>query len=255
VNAQGGKPGEVATARGQVQDALATVKDAKDALADTVLRAPFAGKVVDIAGNVGETPIGAVRGTAAASASPNGPGAVENRKPATQSGFIILADLTHKYVTAQVDEADVGKIQPGQPANVTFPATGAKVAGTVEKVYEQEIVINNVVEYNVDILLQDVDSTLKLGQSATVQIVTSAKQNVLSVPNSAIIRAGDQSLLQVRRGTQLMKIPVTIGLIGDTATEVSSPLLKAGDVVVLPTAGGGGGGGGKKGGSKGLGLK
>jgi macrolide-specific efflux system membrane fusion protein len=211
---------------------------------------------VDIAGGVGETPIGAVRGTAAASASPNGPGAVENRKPATQSGFIILADLTHKYVTAQVDEADVGKIQPGQPANVTFPATGAKVAGTVEKVYEQEIVINNVVEYNVDILLNDVGSTLKLGQSATVQIVTSAKQNVMSVPNAAIIHAGDQSLLQVRRGTQLMKIPVTIGLVGDTATEVSSPLLKAGDVVVRPTAGaGGGGGGGKKGGNKGLGLK
>jgi hypothetical protein len=210
---------------------------------------------VDIAGNVGETPIGAVRGSAAASASPNGPGAVENRKPATQTGFVILADLTHKFVTAQVDEADVGKIQPGQQANVTFPATGAKVAGTVDKVYEQEIVINNVVEYNVDILLNDAASTLKLGQSATVQIVTSAKQNVMSVPNAAIIRAGDQSILQVRRGTQLMKIPVTIGLIGDTSTEVSSPLLKAGDVVVLPTAGAGGGGGGKKGGNKGLGLK
>jgi multidrug resistance efflux pump len=252
-----GKPGEVETARGQVADALATVKDAKDSLADTVLRAPFAGKVVDIAGGVGETPVGAVRGTAAASASPNGPGAVENRKPATQSGFIILADLTHKYVTAQVDEADVGKIQPGQPANVTFPATGAKVNGTVEKVYEQEIVINNVVEYNVDILLNDVGPTIKLGQSATVQIVTAAQQNVLSVPNQAIIHAGDQSILQVRRGTQLMKIPVKVGLVGDTSTEVSSPLLKAGDVVVLPSAGGGGGGGGgKRGGSSGkIGLK
>jgi len=256
VNAQGGRAGARETARGQVADALATVRDAKNALADTVLRAPFAGKIVDIAGNVGESPVGAVRGSAAASATPNGPGAVENRKPATQSGFVILADLTHKYVTAQVDEADVGKIQPGQPANVTFPATGAKVSGTVEKVYEQEIVINNVVEYNVDILLNDVASTLKLGQSATVQIVTSAKQNVMSVPNAAIIHAGDQSLLQVRRGTQLMKIPVTVGLVGDTSTEVSSPLLKPGDVVVLPTAGvGGGGGGGKKGGNKGLGLK
>lgn len=255
---QEGKPGQVETAQGQVADALATIKDAKDALADTVLRAPFAGKIVDIAGGVGETPVGAVRGTAAASASPNGPGAVENRKPATQSGFIILADLTHKYVTAQVDEADVGKIQPGQPANVTFPATGAKVTGTVEKIYEQEIVINNVVEYNVDILLNDVGPTIKLGQSATVQIVTAAQQNVLSVPNQAIIHAGDQSILQVRRGTQLMKIPVKVGLVGDTSTEVSSPLLKAGDVVVLPSAGGGGGGGGggKRGGSSGkIGLK
>jgi HlyD family secretion protein len=258
VNAQGGHPGDIETAEGQIEDALASVHDAKIALADTVLRAPFAGKVVDIAGGVGETPVGAVRGTAAASASPNGPGAVENRKPATQSGFVILADLTHKFVTAQVDEADVGKIQPGQPASVTFPATGAKVSGTVQKVYEQEIVINNVVEYNVDILLNDVGPTIKLGQSATVQIVTSAKQNVLSVPNQAIIHAGNQSILQVRRGTQLMKIPVQVGLVGDTSTEVSSPLLKAGDVVVLPSAGGGGGGGGggKRGGSSGkIGLK
>lgn len=258
VNAQGGHPGDILTARGQIFDAEASLRDARNALSDTVLRAPFAGKVVDIAGNVGETPVGAVRGTAATSASPNGPGAVENRKPATQSGFVILADLTHKYVTAQVDEADVGKIQPGQPANVTFPATGAKVSGTVEKIYEQEIVINNVVEYNVDILLNDVGPTIKLGQSATVQIVTAAQQNVLSVPNQAIIHAGDQNILQVRRGTQLMKIPVKVGLVGDTSTEVSSPLLKAGDVVVLPTAGGGGGGGGagKRGGSSGkIGLK
>jgi hypothetical protein len=257
VNAQGGKPGEIAAARAQIADAQATLVDAKDALADTVLHAPFMGTIVDIAGGVGETPIGAVRGTSASSATPNGPGSVENRKPATQSGFIILADLTHKFVTAQVDEADVGKIAPGQPATITFPATGAKVTGTVQTIDEQETVVNNVVEYNVDIMLNDVGPTIKLGQSATVQIVTSAKENVLSVPNQAIIHAGDQSILQVRRGTQLMKIPVKTGLVGDTSTEVSSPLLKAGDVVVLPTpGGGGGGGGGKKGGSNGkLGLK
>jgi len=105
-------------------------------------------------------------------------------------------------------------------------------------------------------MLNDVGPTIKLGQSATVQIVTSAKQNVLSVPNAAIIHAGDQSILQVRRGKQLMKIPVKPGLVGDTTTEVSSPLLKAGDVVVLPSAGGGGAGGGRRGGSGGkLGLK
>ena len=251
-----GKPGAVETAQGQVADAEATLVDARNALADTVLHAPFMGTIVYVNGGVGETPVGAVRGTSASSATPNGPGAVENRKPATQSGFVILADLTHKFVTAQVDEADVGKVAPGQPATITFPATGAKVSGVVQTIDEQETVVNNVVEYNVDIMLNDVGPTIKLGQSATVQIVTSAKENVLSVPNQAIIHAGDQSILQVRRGTQLMKIPVKTGLVGDTSTEVSSPLLKAGDVVVLPTPGGGGGGGGKKGGSNGkLGLK
>ncbi|MGQ0467982.1 MAG: HlyD family efflux transporter periplasmic adaptor subunit [Sporichthyaceae bacterium] len=241
VNAQGGRASERAAAKAQIADALATIADARVALANTVLRAPFEATVVDIAGGVGETPVGAVRGTTSSSVVPAGPGSAENRKAATQAGFVILADLTTKYVTAAVNEADIGKIKVGQPANVVFPATGSAIKAKVQEIDLQENVVNNVVQYNVKLELEPTPE--RLGQSASVQIVTADRQNVLSVPNAAIIRAGDQSLLQVRRPgqDQDMKIPVTPGLVGDQTTEVTSPLLRAGDVVILPGTGSGAG--------------
>jgi hypothetical protein len=50
---------------------------------------------------------------------------------------------------------------------------------------------------------------------------------------------GQANIVAVQRGKELVKVPVTIGLVGDTTTEVSSPMLKPGDVVVLPMGGGG----------------
>jgi HlyD family secretion protein len=236
-----GTPGVIASAKAAVANAKVDIAEAKTALDDTTLKAPIDGTVVYVAGSVGETPASAPRGTTAVSATPNGPGSVEDRDAATQSGFVIMADMTHREVTAQVDEADIGKIKAGQKATVTFPATGAQVIGTVGQQDVQETVINNVVEYNVKVDLDGNAAAEKLGQSASVVITTAEKDNVLEVPNNAIRQAGDQAIVTVKRGKDYVAVPVTPGLVGDTNTEVSSPMLKPGDVVVLPTPGAKGG--------------
>jgi hypothetical protein len=192
-----------------------------------------------MAGGVGETPLAAERGTSAASIIPAGPGSAENRSAATQSGFVILADMRQDYVTAQVNEADIGQVSKGQSATVTFPATGVTAHGTVEEIQQQENVVNNVVEYAVAIKMDKAANIApRPGQSASVQIITASKPNVLRVPNAAIIPAGGANLVTVRRNNQLVKVPVTVGLVGDSATEVSGNLLHPGDVVVLPESGG-----------------
>jgi multidrug efflux pump subunit AcrA (membrane-fusion protein) len=236
-----GTPGLIASARAAIASAKVQIAQARTALDDTTLKAPIDGTIVYVAGSVGETPASAPRGTTAVSATPNGPGSVEDRDAATQSGFVIMADMTHREVTAQVDEADIGKIKAGQKAMVTFPATGAQVAGTVGAQDVQETVINNVVEYNVKIDLDGNAEAEKLGQSASVVITTAEKDNVLEVPNNAIRQAGNQTVVTVKRGKDYITVPVTPGLVGDTTTEVTSPMLKPGDTIVLPTPGAKGG--------------
>lgn len=230
------KRGEFAVARAAVANAGVDIAEAKIALSNTVLTAPFTGTVVDIAGGVGETPVGDVRGAVLDSPVPVGPGSAENRRPATRTGFVTIADLTHRFVTANVVEADIDRVAVGQRAIVAFPSTGAEVKGTVRLVYPQESVLNNVVQYPVAIELEGAEKQ-KLGQSASVRIVTASVPRALSVPRAAIIKAGDQSILQVRRGKDTVKIPVQVGLVGDTSTEVTSPLLRPGDLVVLPGTG------------------
>lgn len=239
VNALPPRPDKLATAEATLADAESQVAEAQLALDNTVLRAPFQGTVLSMAGGVGETPLAAERGSAASSIIPAGPGSAENRSAATQSGFVVLADMSEHYITAQVNEADIGKVQKGQEADVNFPATGQTVKGVVDSIEQQETVVNNVVEYDVAVKLTDPNQPPRPGQSATVQIITASKPSVLRVPNAAIISAGPgQNLVTVRRDKQIVKVPVNVGLVGDSATEVYGNLLHPGDVVVLPESGG-----------------
>ncbi|MGQ0843025.1 MAG: HlyD family efflux transporter periplasmic adaptor subunit [Sporichthyaceae bacterium] len=233
-----GTPGVILTAKAAMASAKAQVAAAKTSLSNTVLRAPVEGTIVHVAGSVGETPVSDPRAPSDAAATPSGPGSVENRRPATGSGFVVMADLTHREVTVLVDEADIGKVEKGQKAVVTFPSTGVRVPGTVRAQDVQETVLNNVLQYRVQIALDEDAATLKLGQSAEVVITTAERKNVLEVPSEAVRQAGDRAVLTVKRGENNVTVPVTVGLVGDTTTEVSSPLLKPGDVVVLGAGGG-----------------
>lgn len=231
VDEQGGTAGQIEAARAQIDEARAKVVDAREAVADTKLRAPFAGTVVSIAGDVGETPISAARGSAAPSG--DGPGAAEDRNPATRSGFVVLADLATKTVTAAIAEADVHKIAVGQPAKVTFAATAAEVPGVVRAIDTEETVIGTVVTYDVKIALDESAAKLRLGQSASVRIVTGEREPRV-VPNSAILRVGEHTVVQVRRGERAIKIPVTTTPAGPGTTAIRSSLLLPEDEVLVP---------------------
>jgi len=230
--------GPTERAQAGLKQARVEVRKAKADLADTVLRAPFDGTVVDIAGGVGETPAAAARGSVATTANPAGNGVVEDRNAATASGFVVLADLTHRAVTARVDEDHIGRVKVGQPAVVTFPATGTVVTGTVSSVALQETVAEHVVYYDVSIDLDDRAATQKLGQTASVVITTGATQpSTLQVPNAAYSRVGGQTIVSVLRQGRLMKMPVKLGVIGALDSQISSPLLRPDDLVVVPVTG------------------
>lgn len=236
VNAQGPRPGVVDTARAELATAKALLTAARYALDNVVLRAPFDGVVVDVKGGVGETAAAAPPGSIATAAVPDGPGGAESRRPATAAGFVTLADVSTRTVSVKVAESDIDRVRVGQNAAVTFPGSDTSVQGTVASIAEQETVIGGVVQYPVRIALP-AGTKEKLGQTASVQIVTGAKTDTLNVPIEAVITAGEQKLLAVLREGKQVKIPVTVGLTGDTSVEVSSPLLKAGDLVVLPAVG------------------
>jgi hypothetical protein len=234
----GAQFGPIERARAGLEQARVDVRRAKADLADTVLRAPFDGTVVDIAGGVGESPAAAARGSVATSSNPAGNGVVEDRNPATATGFVVLADLTHRAVTARVAEEHIDQVKVGQPAVVTFPATGTVVTGTVSSVAVQETVAEHVVYYNVGIDLDDRAAGQKLGQTASVVITTGGPApSTLQVPNAAYSRVGDQTIVSVLRQGRLMKMPVTLGVIGPRQSSISSPLLRPDDLVVVPVTG------------------
>ncbi len=100
--------------------------------------------------------------------------------------FVIAEDLTKMQVSANVDEADIGQVQPGQTVKFTVDAyPGEPFVGTVNQVRINPITQQNVVTYAVIIMTSNPDGKLLPGMTATVTIVNASRENVMRVPIAA----------------------------------------------------------------------
>lgn len=101
--------------------------------------------------------------------------------------FSIANDLKQMKIEASVDEADIGMVKPGQKVIFTvdaFPDDTFK--GIVEQVQLKPTVIQNVVTYNVIVIIENPELKLMPGMTATLIIRTEEKPNSIAVPNSAL---------------------------------------------------------------------
>ena len=223
--------GDTSTAAGYAQyiSARNAYRAAERTLAGTVIKAPFAGVVTAVNGSEGGSASGG-------SGSSTGSGGQQTGGASSGGGFIELADPNRLQIVGNFTESDVTKIKKGQQATVTFDALpGVTATGTVTLIDPQPQTSNNVVQYAVTISLTDVPSEVRLGQTATVQVVVGEAENVLTVPTSAIRTAGGQSTVTViENGTRVVR-RVEVGLRGDSTTEIRSGL-REGELVVRSQA-------------------
>lgn len=100
--------------------------------------------------------------------------------------FEIAQDLSHIQIEADVNEADIGVVAQGNPVSFTVDAyPDRKFTGRVETVRLAPTELQNVVTYTVVIHADNPGKILFPGMTATVEIITGARQNALRVPNAA----------------------------------------------------------------------
>ncbi len=192
----------------QVQNAKANVAVQQARLAQTQLRAPFAGIVAEVNGEVGEY------------ATPSPPGVAT--PPA-----IDLIDDRCLYVRAPIDEVDASVIRVGMAARVALDAfrdqafTGkvSRIAPYVEDKEKQARTVN--VDVTLDALPDDVQ--LLVGYSADIEVITAANPQTLRIPSEALLE-GNHVLTLADDGKTLQKKALTLGLSNWTWTEVSAGL-------------------------------
>jgi HlyD family secretion protein len=86
-----------------------------------------------------------------------------------------------------VNEADIGKIHPGQAVTFTVDAfPGVTFKGSVGKVRLNAAMTQNVVTYTVEIVTDNRDGRLLPYLTANVQFELKRVQNALQVPNTAL---------------------------------------------------------------------
>lgn len=101
--------------------------------------------------------------------------------------FSIAEDLTQMELEVRVDEADVSTVQLGQPASFSVAAwSGRRFPATIKRVGIGSTIIDNVVTYKTVLSVANDDLALRPGMTATAQIITVDRENVLLVPTAAL---------------------------------------------------------------------
>ena len=107
-----------------------------------------------------------------------------------------LADISTPQVTAQVSEADIGRVQPGQHVIFTVTAfSGLTFTGKVAAIEPSGQTTSNVVTYYVLRSVDPVPNDVHLlpSMTATVTIILERDANAVLVPNAAIAYAETQA--------------------------------------------------------------
>lgn len=116
--------------------------------------------------------------------------------------FSIAANLEEMEIWATVDEADIGRIRPGQEVPFTvasFPGEG--LSGRVKEIRLAAQTVSNVVTYTVVVTVSNAGGRLLPGMTATLRIVTEHRADALRVPNAALRwrpRAGGEAAAEGR---------------------------------------------------------
>ncbi|SHE30775.1 efflux RND transporter periplasmic adaptor subunit [Flavisolibacter ginsengisoli] len=110
--------------------------------------------------------------------------------------FVIAKDLSKIQVNANVDEADIGGVKPGQHVSFTVDAFPDELFyGTVQKIYLHPYVSANVVTYPTLITIDNRQMKLRPGMTASITIYTQEDSNALLIPAKALRFKPDSSLL------------------------------------------------------------
>ena len=203
-------------ARDEARVAEATLQLNQALLEETYLRAPFAGIVAEINGEVGEY------------VTPSPPGVAT--PPAVD-----LIDYSCLYVTAPIDEVDAGALHRDLPARISLDAFRGEVfSGTLDRIAPYVLDFEKQARtVEIDVLFDDpqVRERLLVGYSADIDIILDTRDNTLRVPTETVMEDDEVYRFDRAAGT-LEKVAIEVGLRNWNFTEVTAGL-REGDEIVL----------------------
>ena len=215
----------IASQNAQINQAQLAVDDANLALQRTTISSPTDGTVV------------AVLVTEGASVNAN----------QTSPTIVKIANLDTMLIKAQVSEADVTKVQPGQSAtftilgdpNTKIPATLLSIEPAPDAITTADTGLStsdNAIYYNGIFSVANPDHRLRIAMTAQVTITINTADNVLTLPSS-VLNAGRNGKYRVAvydpASGKITPAQVEVGLNNNITAEIKSGL-NEGDLVIAP---------------------
>ena len=151
--------------------------------------------------------------------------------------IMTIADVSEKHFRGDVDEADIGKVHLGLPARIYVEAYPdepfkAELTHISPRGREEEDIIN----FEIRSIIDDPEDRLRVGMSADAELILEEHENVLVIPEGAIIYEDGKTFVNIKDDSVeegMRKIEITKGITDGLRAEILSGL-EEDQVVVLP---------------------
>ncbi len=224
-----------------VRSAEASLKESNEQLTKTTVYSPMTGTVSSLLVELGERVVGA------------------NMMTGTE--VLRVADLTRMEVVVEVNENDIIRVKLGDTAIVEIDAwldrdfkgivteianSATSTVTTADQVTNFNVRVLILRESYEDLITEKNPSPFRPGMSASVDIRTNSKKDILTVPIQAVTTRTDttklkttgvedtRTLVFISDGTRALMRDVTTGIQDNTNIEIMTGLAEGEDVIVQP---------------------
>ena len=203
---------DIELARQQLDQARANLAYAQAQYAKRVIVSPISGTATNVTGELGEL--------------------VSPSQPAVS----VMGDAQYE-IQVYIPEADIGKVQVGNKANVTIDAYDRDQIweASVVDIYPAATQIEGVPTYKTTIQFAQQDERIKSGMTADVDIITAERESVLAIPQRAIYRVDSKKYVKVlnqSENSDVSEVEIETGIKGNNGLIEITSGLEAGDKIV-----------------------
>lgn len=215
----------LASQNASVSQAYANMQNYQAQLDKTILYAPIAGLITKMEAKVGEIVF------------PSSP------YSDSRTTFVSIISDTNYEIEASIAEVDIAKIKVGNSSRVTLDAYGDNMEfeAVVTNIDPAETIIEGIPTYKVTLQFTEDAEEIKSGMTANLDILTEKLENVLSIPQRAVIekdgkkivRLYHESMEPVTDESQLDEREVITGLKNSEGRIEIIDGVQEGDIVVI----------------------
>ena len=211
----GATPQQIEAQKAKVKAAEANVQNIRAQLARTILSSPLKGIVTKQIAKIGEIIV-------------------------ANMPVVSLISESQFEIEASIPEIDISKIALGNDASITLDAYGNDVVfgASVVTIDPAETLIDGVPTYKIVLQFVEKDQRIKSGMTANIDIKTSSREDVITIPQRAVLRRNGSKFVRVIDSPSspiedIREVIVETGLVGlDGNIEIVQGI-NVGDIVIV----------------------
>lgn len=200
---------QILSQKAKIKSSRAAVQNIRAQIEKTIIRSPISGFVVKQEAEAGEI------------ASANTP-------------IISLISETQFQIEANVAEADMAKVKIEDEAKLTVDAYGRDVVfqARVIAIEPAETIIDGLAAYKTTLQFLQNDERIKSGLTANIEILTDKRENVIAIPQRAVIPKDGEQLVKILTDNKIQEIKIKTGLRGSDGNIEIIEGIREGDRVI-----------------------